>query len=193
MNSKGFTLIELMIVVVVVAIMAAIAVPTYNSYNRKAYASQSMQEIQKLAEQLEKHKARNFSYKNFNPVFLYRDNSGVSSSYSGTNARVSIPLNATDSGITYRLYIRDLESPNLQLTHADARGKNWVILAEANNLKNNGTGCKTCNSLQQQNYSYLLTSTGIQCKTLLALNAVNTLKSDTLKSNNPCGVKGEDW
>ena len=40
-NSKGFTLIELMIVVVVVAVLAAVALPSYSQYMRKAHRAQA--------------------------------------------------------------------------------------------------------------------------------------------------------
>lgn len=62
---RGFTLIELMIVVVIVAIFAAIAIPSYQAYTRKAIAAKAQQEIQLLAEQLERHKGKNFSYLKF--------------------------------------------------------------------------------------------------------------------------------
>ena len=45
---RGFTLIELMVVVVIVAIFAAIAIPSYQNYVRRAEASQVQQEIQRL-------------------------------------------------------------------------------------------------------------------------------------------------
>jgi type IV pilus assembly protein PilE len=42
-NSKGFTLIELMIVIAIVAILVALAIPSYTQYIRKANRGESQQ------------------------------------------------------------------------------------------------------------------------------------------------------
>ena len=61
-NIKGFTLIELMIVVVILAILAAIALPNYQTQVRKGNEKLALQQIADLSLALEKEKSRNFSY-----------------------------------------------------------------------------------------------------------------------------------
>lgn len=44
-NTKGFTLIELMIVVAIIGILAAIVVPAYQSYTRKSNDTACLSEM----------------------------------------------------------------------------------------------------------------------------------------------------
>lgn len=52
--AKGFTLIELMIVIVVIAILMVIAVPTYQDYVRRANRTDAKNELMRIAAEQEK-------------------------------------------------------------------------------------------------------------------------------------------
>ena len=94
---SGFTLIELMVVVVVSAILLAIAIPSYQSYVRKGHLAQAQQEMLKLADQLERHKAKNFSYKGFDIAHFYKDQAGVTVTAVNANKQtVQLPFNVTN-------------------------------------------------------------------------------------------------
>lgn len=112
--NQGFTLIELMVVVVVIAIFAAIAMPSYQAYVRKANAAFAQQEILKLADQLERHKTRNFNYKNF--------------------ATSTVTLNRGG----YTLTVTDDTAAENALNSTVTNGQTWVIkatTAEAKQMK----------------------------------------------------------
>ena len=48
-NNKGFTLIELMIVIAIIGILAAIAIPNFISYRDKTYCSAAETDAQTIA------------------------------------------------------------------------------------------------------------------------------------------------
>lgn len=62
---KGFTLIELMVVVVIVAILAAISLPSYQHYARTNNEKIAEQKLQDIALKLENERSTNFSFKGF--------------------------------------------------------------------------------------------------------------------------------
>lgn len=123
--SRGFTLIELMVVVVILTIIAAIAIPNYQETVRKNKEAKAQQEILKVAEQLERHRARNFNYRNF----------------SATN--VQLPDG-------YSLNVYDLDETTKALG-SDVQGRGWYIKVNPDsNPKNhyflmgsNGLKCKS--------------------------------------------------
>ena len=45
LNKKGFTLIELMIVIAIIGILAAIAIPQFTNYRTKSYNSAAQADI----------------------------------------------------------------------------------------------------------------------------------------------------
>lgn len=61
-QSRGFTLIEIMITVVIVGILAAIAYPSYLDQVRRGHQTEVQGQIMEFAAALEAHRAKNFSY-----------------------------------------------------------------------------------------------------------------------------------
>ena len=63
-NQKGFTLIELMIVIAIIGILAAIAIPQFSSYRAKSYNSASLSDVRNLRTDLEAYYAEWDEYPN---------------------------------------------------------------------------------------------------------------------------------
>ncbi len=144
---KGFTLFELMFVLVIIAIFTAIAIPSYQEYARRADVSMVQQEMQKIAEQLERHKSKNFTYRGFDPNYIYDVPAGTPLN------SVTLPRGATGSAIKYTITIRDAEDPTKLLTDASIppviRARAWTMKAEGSDTRN---------------YDLLMTSAGLRCK-----------------------------
>lgn len=169
--ATGFTLIELMMVLAMIAIFMALAIPSYQEYVRRADASMVQQEMQKIAEQLTRHKAKNFTYRGFDPAYLYGASSPMTS--------VILPQGATGTAIKYTITIRDADDTTKLLTAVDGstppkatiRGRNWAMKAETADIRN---------------YDFLMTSTGTRCKNKTKANVTYT----------GCGTTAtgkEDW
>lgn len=61
-HKKGFTLIELMIVVAIISIIAAVAYPSYTSSVQKSRRADSMGAMMSFAQAMERHYTANNSY-----------------------------------------------------------------------------------------------------------------------------------
>lgn len=56
-NKKGFTLVELLVVVAIIGILAAIAIPQFASYRKKAQDSASLSDAKRIQTEAEAYYA----------------------------------------------------------------------------------------------------------------------------------------
>lgn len=150
-HSKGFTLIEMMIVVIIIGILAAIAIPSYNEYYRKKDRSVAQSEMMKLATELERHRAKNFTYRGFDAGYIYTGVTGAN--YNTGSATLSVPIDSEAK----KYNIRIVSTNNQLLTHRDADGFAWTIIATRRDMEK-----------QAQNYDLMMKSDGTRCMTKTA-------------------------
>lgn len=101
---RGFTLVELMIVVAIIGILAAVAYPSYQESVRKGRRAQATADLAEIAQNLERHFTVNNTYASFTigapfnrspktgPVFY-------NISFSGTPTRTTFVIRAVPTGI----------------------------------------------------------------------------------------------
>jgi type IV pilus assembly protein PilE len=196
-SQSGFTLIELMIALVVMAIIAAIAYPNYTQYMERRDLAIARQEALRIAAELERFKAKNFSYKGFDAsyVYAYQEDNGsgtmvAKSYYDPATGKLNLPVGATGTAVKYTITLVDGGSGYKPLTiaknndgtetsdSASVKGLKWAMKVER------AVGANTLPK-QPSNYDLLLTSEGVRCM---------TKTSDVVKNYTDCGTTDvEKW
>jgi len=158
---KGFTLIEVMIVVFILAILAAIAVPSYRHYIVVNAERETQAKMLQLQLELERWRASALTYKNFKPKTIDSDgNTAYLYANVGTNTIVNIPAGSGDN-YTYRITLVDGGTSKSLVAGADVdnvTGRTWKMLAVPNPTKYVKNG-----------HNMMLTSSGVRCMTTSTL------------------------
>lgn len=136
LNIKGFTLIELMIVVAIIAIISAIAYPSYQSYIKRTKRTQVQSYLMELSHKLSSYKLVN------------RSLNGVSISAIGGNSTFPDPASQT-----YAISLKAVDKTDatkiLNLSDANADLNFWYLLATPVNAQV-GDGAVSLSATNQQ-------------------------------------------
>jgi len=117
---KGFTLIELMIVVAIIGILAAVAIPMFLTYTKRVHVAEGLE----LASGAKTAVAEYYASKGSWPAYNTSAGLSVAASIKGNSVR-SISVSGSRITITYRTQVTSGGSIGIQATAADGGTVEW--------------------------------------------------------------------
>ena len=128
--ARGFTLIELMVVVAVVAILAAIAYPSYQDSVRKSRRAQAKADLVEFAQRFERHHTVNNTYATF---------------WTAANVPAAARVSPTTAGavVAYDISVRDVGANTFTLVAAPRAGSPQAKDTRCGTLTLTNTGAKS--------------------------------------------------
>ena len=131
---KGFTLIELMIVVAIVAILAAVAYPSYTNQVRKSRRAQAKADLVELAQQAERYHTVNNSFADFDlgttsGTFAQSPREGGTARYTLSTAGAPTQSTYTLQAVPQGDQAKD-KCGTLSITQAGVKGSTGAAVSE---------------------------------------------------------------
>lgn len=129
-HNKGFTLLEMVVVVAIVGILATIAYPSYQEYVKKSRRGDMQSEMMRIAQEAQRYQVINRS---FNGMTLTHLNS--TGSFPADGSYYNLALNPAPSATTWTLVA----------TPVNAQADDGVICLNSQGHKSWTKGATVCN------------------------------------------------
>lgn len=177
-TSRGFTLIEMMVVISMVAILASIAVPSYRQYVLRNAESQAQVRMKQLDIELDQWRATALTYKGFHPKKIQTDGTTAYLYDATDNKTIYVPANSTASTYQYKITLVDGVNRSKSLVTTGngvdlVTGRAWAMFAEPSSRFSDAR-------------KLMLNSQGLACKTRNNDTTISVLSAD-------CGTYSEKW
>ncbi len=105
-DERGFTLIELMIVIAIIGILAAIAIPQFSAYRKRSYNSSAQSDVRNIATAQEAYYVDNSTYANASltgATYGYMQSGNVAFGNTGSSDNYTITAYHSSGDKTYSL------------------------------------------------------------------------------------------